>query len=232
MEGLMKKIYIFVLLCVPLCLILGFGTLKATGGSGQEEQQMTGYGIQKERIDVMEVGKLLERLGKEIQQNQSINVGGKTYPVKGMGGLEFSVRSRRPGQVGVSIDFGVRGEDAPQGRGNSYVAYSGGIPRGAKTPEFAAKLAEITEALASTGSFVFPDHKVALKGNIGIQQKMWENIKRGGNNPQYNYVFDVYFGDLTNPGRLVPRDEENDVTEYEEAVKMGWIKEHAICSKH
>jgi hypothetical protein len=224
----MKKIYLLVLLCVPLCLILVFGTLKATGGSAQEEQTLPGYGVEKEKIDVMEIGKLLERLGKEIQESKSITVGGMTYPTKGIGYLALNVMSRRPGQTGIHMEINASGSDeTPRGRGNSYVAYSGGGPRGVTRADFAATLAGITENIASTGSFMTVDHKVALKGNIAIRQRMWENVKRKGNNPEYNYVFDIYFGDVVTRA-MTPTDEQNDETEYEEAVKMGWIKEHAI----
>jgi len=220
----MKKIYVLALICIPLCLILGLQTSKATGVSGQEEQDpVPGYHRESVAFSMAEAGKLLERLGKEIQQNKSITIGGNSYSFEGQGVFEISVGQRGLGRTSMQLEMSA-GMKAPPQRRKTYVSYAryGGRPV-ASPVNLADIVAEMGKTLASTGAFVMEDHKVALEGNIRIRQRVTESTgqARGRNMPN-SYYFDVIFGGLAR--FPLPADEVDD----QEAEQHGWIKELAV----
>jgi hypothetical protein len=214
----MKKFYVFALLCVPLCLIFGLVTLQSSGLSGQEQARGPSYHLETDHISMTEVGKLLERLGKEIQKNNSISVGGKTYPFTGNGGIEFSVMQRQPGQTGIQIEIGSGQTETPT-RGKTYVAYAH-MSRSGAPAEFADLMAKLGEILASKGMFVMENHKVALDGTASVAQRLTHTTRQRGQGQPYTFYADVVFGESDFP---LPEDEEDDV----EAEKRGDTKEIA-----
>lgn len=221
----MKKIYVLALICIPLCLILGLQTSKATGVSGQEKQDpVPGYHRESVAFSMAEAGKLLERLGKEIQQNKSITIGGNSYSFGGQGVFEISIGQRGAGRTSMQLEMLSDMKAVPK-RGRTYVSYarSGGRPS-ANPANLADIVADIGKNLASTGAFVMEYHKVAIEGsNIMIKQRVTESVSvqaRGQQMP-YTYSFDVIFGVPRFP---VPADEVDD----QEAEQRGWIKELAV----
>ena len=216
----MKKFYAFALLGIPLCLILGFGTIQLIGeNGGQEEQvQVAPYHRETDYVSMKEVGKLLEQLGKEIQQNSRVTMGGNSYPVTDQGVLEISVRPRRGG-TSMQIEISS-GRKEPPTQGKTYVSYARLSQR--STPaEFAELLAKLGKTLASTGAFVMEDHRVALKGTASVAERLIEQTRQlPGRRPPYTFYVDVVFGEKGFP---LPGDEEDSV----EAEKRGDIKELA-----
>ena len=216
----MKKFYVFALLGIPLCLILGFGTTQPIGeNGGQEEQVQVGsYGRETQYVSMKEVGKLLERLGKEIQQNGRVTMGGNSYPVTDLGVLEINVGPRRGG-TSMQIEISS-GRKEPPNRGKTYVSYARFGQR--STPaEFAELLAKLGKTLASTGAFVMEDHSVALKGPASVVERLVERTRPSpGRRPPYTFYVDVVLGEKDFP---LPEDEEDSVEEE----KRGDIKELA-----
>jgi len=216
----MKKVYALALFCIPLFLILGFGTTQPIGeNGGQEEQAQVGsYHHETDHISMTEVGKLLERLGKEIQKNNSVTVGGKSHPIAGQGGLELSVVPRGE-RTTLQIEIYAGATGIPT-RGKTYVSYACGRQRG--TPaEFTEILAKLGKTLASKGTFVMEDHSVALEGTASVVQRMMERTRPGrGRQQPYTFYLDVVFGENEFP---LPEDEQDEVEEE----KRGDIKELA-----
>jgi len=165
-----------------------------------------------------EVGKLLEQIGKEIQQKSQITIGGNSYPVTGKGVFEISVGPRREG-TSMQIEL-FSGRKSPPTQGKTYVSYARFGQRG--TPaEFAELLAKVGKTLASTGAFVMEDHSVALKGTASVVQRLMERARPDrGRRPPYTFYIDVVFGEKDFP---LPQDEVDAVEEE----KRGDIKELA-----
>lgn len=216
----MKKFYALALLFIPLCLILGFGTTQPIGeNGGQEEQVQVGsYHRETQYVSMKEVGKLLEQLGKEIQQNSRVTMGGNSYPVTDQGVLEISAGPRRGG-TSVQIEISA-GRKEPPTEGKTYVSYARFGQR--STPaEFAGLLVKLGKTLASTGAFVMEDHSVALKGTALVVERLTERTRQfPGRRPPYTFYVDVVIGEEDFP---LPEDEVDGV----EAEKRGDIKELA-----
>ncbi|UCC39659.1 MAG: hypothetical protein JSV96_18085 [Candidatus Aminicenantes bacterium] len=219
----MKKLYVFALFCIPLCLILLFMAPQLTEGVQEAQQQAPRpeYHRETDHISMMEVGKILEQFGKQIQQNKSVTIDGNSFPVTGNGRVEFHVMPARRGQ-GTSISFEISsGQTGPPTRGNTYVAYLRGAMRGAPS-EFAGLVAKLGKSLANTGAFVMEDHSVALKGTVSVVQRVMERTHASrGQRPPYSFYIDVVFGVPMFP---VPADEQD----FVEEEQRGWIKELVI----
>jgi hypothetical protein len=186
---------------------------------GQEEQVQVGsYGRETQYVSMKEVGKLLERLGKEIQQNNRVTMGGNSYPVTDQGVLEINVGPRRGG-TSMQIEISS-GRKEPPTKGKTYVSYARFGQR--STPaEFAELLAKLGKTLASTGAFVMEDHSVALKGTASVVERLMERTREGpGRQPPYIFYVDAVLGEADFP---LPDDEVDGVEEE----KRGDIKELA-----
>ncbi len=221
----MKKIYVLALFCIPLCLFLVFGTTSPLAKTQEQEQQVQvpSYNLETDRISMTDLGKLLERLGKEIQQKGQVTIGGNSYPVTDFGGLEFSVGPRRQGP-GTSINFELSsGMTSFPEKARTYISYERGGLR--VTPaKFAEILAKLGKTLASKGAFVIDDHSVAFEGKAKVVQKLIERSRpRRGLGPFYSFTFDVMFGKKDFP---VPLDEEEDPKSLRPEERK-WIKELA-----
>lgn len=202
----MKKVYALALLCIPLCLVLGFRTIQPSEGDTEQEQQVPeqGYSFESGYYSMQELGKLLERFGREIQQDGSVTVAGKSYPITGFGQVEINVGGR-----GIFMQIGS-GETAPPTEGETYEIYKrSGL--GATPSEVAEFLAKMGENLASSGNIAMEDYSIALEGTATVTQRMVEN--RGGRQ-RHTYLLDIAFGQ----GDLPRPDDEEDM---QERVELG-----------
>ncbi len=224
----MKKIYVLALFCIPLCLFLVFGTSTPLAKTQEQEEQaqkvqVPSYNLETDRISMTDLGKLLERLGKEIQQKGQVTIGGNSYPVTDYGGLEFSVGPRRRGP-GTSINFELSsGMTSFPEKDRTYISYERGGLRVAPA-KFAEILAKLGKTLASKGAFVIDDHSVAFEGKAKVAQGLIEYTRpRRGSGSFYRFTFDVMFGKKDFP---VPLDEEEDPKALEQEER-AWTKELA-----
>jgi hypothetical protein len=224
----MKKIYVFGLLCISLCLFLVFGTSTPLAKTQEQEEQVQKvqvprYSLETDRISMTDLGKLLERLGKEIQQKGQVTIGGNSYPVTDYGGLEFSVGPRRQGP-GTSINFELSsGMTSFPEKARTYISYERRLQN--VTPGILAEiLAKVGKTLVSKSAFVIDDHSVAFEGKAKVVQKLIERSQpRRGLDPSYGFTFDVMFGKKDFP---VPLDEEEDPKALL-PEERAWIKELA-----
>ena len=220
-EVVMKKLYAPVLLAIPLLVAATWIGARTTQEAAQQEPvRLPGYHLESQHIAMAEVGSLLERLGREIQQDERITVGGNSYPVSGFGGIEFSVSrgSRRGGELrtGVSVSFGSTGRTTPPtgppGRARQdYDPYQGS-GRWWAPSDVANLVAELARTLAATGVFVMEDHRVAFRGSASIDQRLTERTP--GRRQLYNLEMHVVFGE----GEFTGPDDDED---YQEALDKG-----------
>ncbi len=212
----MKKIYVYALLCIPLCLILGLGTALSIGAGGQNPQQGPKYNREADVTSMVEVGKLLEQLGKQMQQ-KSISIGGKSYAVNDKGSFEISV-----GQMGMQLEIGF-GQRNPNRKPKTLVGYTRSARTG--TPENLAELLNgIGKSLTSSGEFVMEDHRVALKGTASATIRLMKNARPNPGRPPYSLTFDVVFGDKEFP---LPDDEVDRVEEEKRGEIIEVAKKEA-----
>ena len=216
----MKKIYVLALFGISLCLFLVFGAATPFSKTQEQEEQVQvgSYGHEAQYVSMKEVGKLLERLGKEIQQNSRVTMGGNSYPITDKGVLEINVGPRRGG-TSMQIEISSGRKESPT-RGKTYVSYARYGQR--STPaEFAELLAKVGKTLASTGAFVMEDHSVALKGTASVVERLTERTRHfQGRRPPYIFYMEAMFGEEDFP---LPEDEVDEV----EAEKRGDVKELA-----
>lgn len=198
----MKKIYIYALLCIPLCMILGLGTALSIGAGGQTVSQGPQYSRETDVTSMVEVGKLLEQLGKQMQQ-KSVSIGGNSYAVADKGSLEINVSQR-----GLNVEIGYGPPNAAR-KPTTLVGYARSGRTG--TPEnLVGMLDVIGKSLVSSGEFVMEDHGVALKGTASIKIRLMKNARPNPGRPPYSVTFDVVFGDKEFP---LPDDEVDRVEE-------------------
>ena len=200
----MKKVNSYLLHGISLCLFSVFAITNPTVVNGQPA-----YNLETDHISMADLGELLERIGKEIQQKRQVTIGGNTYPVTGFGSIELSVKSsQRRGTQGTSIQFEISAGRQGLPRGTTYISYDRKGMR--MTPaEFAEILAKLGNTLDSKGVFVLDDHSVTLEGRAKIVQKLTKGTQRMGRGPIYSFRFDVMFGQNDFP---VPQDEAEDIT--------------------
>ena len=202
----MKKVNSYLLHGISLCLFSVFAITNPTVVNGQPA-----YNLETDHISMADLGELLERIGKEIQQKGQVTIGGNTYPVTGFGSIELSVASRRrQGTQGTSIQFEISagGRKGLPTKGTTYISYDRKNMRMTPT-EFAEILAKLGNTLGSKGVFVLDDHSVAFEGRAKIVQKLTKGTQRMGRGSSYEYKFDVMFGQNDFP---VPQDEAEDLT--------------------
>ena len=208
----MKKIYVYALLCIPLCLILGLGSALSIGAGGQTAQRGPQYSRETDVTSMVEVGKLLEQLGKQMQQ-KSISIGGNSYVVNDKGSLEISVS-----QMGMQLEIGF-GQRNPNQRSTTLVAYALGARTG--TPGVLSELIGVmAKSMAGKGTFDIEDHSVALKGTASVKIRLMKNVQQRRNRPPYAFVLDVVFGDKDFP-------QTDDDVDFAQEVEHGDVIEVA-----
>ncbi|MCZ6759489.1 MAG: hypothetical protein O7D29_03805, partial [Gemmatimonadetes bacterium] len=162
----------------------------------EETRPATRYKRESESISMAEVGKLLERLGREIQERGTISLGGSTFAVSGQGSLEISsVEGGRRAGTSIGIEFGTAREGTPP-RKEFHVPYERRSQRWAPA-DLAELVAALGETLAETGTFVLEDDSVALAGNASVEQRLTERFGPGpGGRQQRQHAFylDIGFG--------------------------------------
>ncbi len=171
----MKKLYALGVLGAPLLLAatwMGTRTL-------EEATQQQSYQLESQHFAMNDMGSLLERIGREIQQDEQVTIGGTSYPLSGFGGIELAVdrwiRGEEAG-TGVELHFGSSGRTtAPVNRGTGqpqrdydpYERYG----RAWEPSALADLLAELGETLASTGTIVLEHHRVPFRGAASIDRR-------------------------------------------------------------
>ncbi|MCZ6530538.1 MAG: hypothetical protein O6949_09470 [Chloroflexi bacterium] len=162
----------------------------------EETRPATRYKRESESISMAEVGKLLERLGREIQERGTISLGGSTFAVSGQGSLEISsVEGGRRGGTSIGIEFGTAREGIPP-RKEFHVPYERRSQRWAPA-DLAELVAALGETLAETGTFVLEDDSVALAGNASVEQRLTERFgpgQGGRQQRQHAFYLDIGFG--------------------------------------
>lgn len=213
----MQKTYALALLGLPFLLAFGYLGTQAMQEDAQQEPPVPGpsYSFESDFFPMEGAGRLLERLGREIQQHRRVTAGGNTYPLTGYGGIEWGIRQRGT-RTGLEIEFGSSGQTTPPNRRPNYTVYqrSG---RDWAPADLANLIAELGKTLASTGAFVMEDHSVAFEGNAIVEQRLAERTRRGG---QLYYLLGTHvtFGAREELHR-------SDDEDYDEQLEEGRIRE-------
>ena len=212
----MKKTYALTLLGLPFLLAFGYlGTRLLQEDVQQEPVPGPSYSFESQFFPVEEAGRLLERLGREIQQHGRVTAGGNTYPLTGYGGIEWGIRQRGT-RTGLEIEFGSSGQTTPPTRRPNYTVYKRN-GRGWAPADLADLIAQFGETLASTGAFVVEDHSVAFEGTAIVEQRLAERTRRGG---QLHHQLETHvtFG----VGDAVRHSDDED---YDKQLEEGRIRE-------
>jgi hypothetical protein len=221
-EAVMKKLYALGLLVAPLFLAAAWmGTRTLEEAQQQEIVSLPAYGLESGHIAMQDVGALLERLGREIQQDESVTFGGNSYPLSGFGGVEFSVNRMRRGDLertGVQLDIGSEGRSTTPVNFRTGELRPGYDPyqrsgRNWESSALADVLAELGQTLASTGAIVLEHHQVPFRGAANIDQRLLDGTRGGiGRGRQYELEVHVLFGEGVFEG---PDDDEDYVEDQE-----------------
>jgi hypothetical protein len=182
------------------------------------------YGFESNHISMARIGELLERMGREMQQNGSVTLGGTTYPLSGYGGIEFFVNRRgRPDgnlRTGFQMDVGSDGtSDPPAPRPNqdrkAYALFEGPQMRGT-VGELADALDEMASELENTGAFSWDIHTGDFAGTAIIDQYLGQNTR----NPRmpFRLMVDITFGE----GDFQRHDDREDIEEMAEGGQWVW----------
>ena len=148
------------------------------------------YKRESESLSMAAVGKLLEQLGREIQDNGSISIGGGSFAVAGQGGFQISSREASHGGSRTEIEF-TSDRAGPSGQMALYVPYER-RSRQWRPAELAKLLAALGGTLASRGIFVMEDDTVALDGTASIVRRLEERFQPGTR--QYTFSLNAAFG--------------------------------------
>ncbi len=197
----MKKLYALGSLVVPLFLAAAWmGARTVEEAPPQELTAFPGYSLESQHFAMDDLGSLLERIGRGIQQDEQITIGGNSYPVSGFGGMEINVGRRTRGEeesTGVELRFNSAGRTTPPtGRAErprqDYDPYqrSG---RGWEASAVGDIIAELGETLAGTGTIVLEHHSVPFRGAASIDQRLVE--RTSGRRQPYELEVHVLFGE-------------------------------------
>lgn len=216
----MRKVILFCLICSLPFMVLGCGD--GQGGNGLEAQTQVGelprYGFESDHMSLEEIGRMLERMGREIQESGSVTFAGNAYPLTGYGDIEFNLmpRPRPDGSIATGFELGVgaRGtSDPPQpGReGKAYTFFEGASVQGTPT-EVADAIDGLAATLESTGTFSWDIHSADFVGTAFVDQYLGQNTR----NPRqpYRVMLDITFGE----GEFARHDDREDL---DEAVERG-----------
>ena len=220
----MKKLYALGLLGIPLFLAAGWmGTRTVAEAPQQEVSAFPLYSLESNHFAMDDMGSLLERLGREIQQDEQFTIGGTTYPLSGFGGIEFNVnRYTRGGETntGAELHFSSAGRTTtPTNRRTGqlqreYDPYERG-GRGWEASAVGDLIAELGETLAANGTIVLEHHRVPFGGAASIDQR----LVTGTMARRYPYKLEVHV--LFGEGEFEGPDDDEDYTEDQE---YGLIK--------
>ncbi len=215
----MKKLYALGSLVVPLFLAAAWmGARTVEEAPPQELTAFPGYSLESQHFAMDDLGSLLERIGRGIQQDERITIGGNSYPVSGFGGMEINVGRRTSGEevsTGVELRFSSTGRTTPPtGRAGrpkqDYDPYER-AGRGWEASAVGDLIAELGETLAGTGTIVLEHHRVPFRGAASIDQRLLQEI-RGRRQQPYVLEVHVLFGE----GEFEGPDDDEDYTEDQE----------------
>jgi hypothetical protein len=230
----MKKLYALGALGVPLLLAATWmGTRTTTTQEPvallrpvqQAPVRFASYGLESQHFAMDDMGSLLQRIGREIQQEERFTIGGTSYPLSGFGGVELGVNRYIRGdeaRTGVELHFGS------DGRTTTPVNRRTGEPQEDYDPyerngrfweasALADLIAELGETLASTGTIVLEHHRVPFRGAASIDQRLIESMNEKGNPYPYKLEVNVLFGE----GEVEGPDDDDD---YGEDQEYGLIR--------
>ena len=225
-EVVMRKVFALCLICSLPLLVSGCENGQSGNGVGAQEQvgPLPGYGFESDVMPMAEVGRVLEQMGREMQQNGSATFLGVTYPLTGTASIEFGINRRAMGGQGLRTMFGVEFRSTletdlaersgrPGGtegtEGNAYTHYEGRIATG--TPaEVADALDQFAESLATAGVFAWDFHSAEFAGTAIIDQYLGQNTR----NPRqpFRWMMDVAFGE----GEVERHADREDIAEAQE----------------
>ena len=132
----MKKAYAVCALFILILLVSGYENLQNRNRVAAQEQVVpVAFSFESDHMSMVEIGQMLERMGREMQQNGDVTFAGNAYPLTGYGGIEFSISRRvdREGNLrtGFELGFGSSGSTGPPTNGKAYTQYETG---GRRTP--------------------------------------------------------------------------------------------------
>ena len=214
----MKKLYALGSLVVPLFLAAAWmGVRTVEEAPPQELTAFPGYSLESQHFAMDDLGSLLERMGRGMQQDERITIGGNSYPVSGFGGVEINVGRRTRGEevsTGVELRFNSDGRTTPPtGRAGrtreDYDPYQR-AGRGWEASAVGDLIAELGETLASAGTIVLEHHRVPFRGAASIDQRLLQRTT--GRRQPYELEVHVLFGE----GEFEGPDDDEDYAESQE----------------
>ena len=162
------------------------------------------YRRESEFMSAGQVGAILEKIGRELQQNASFSLGGAQLDVDGGGLFEISARRDPSGRSFFQIEF-VTGRDGPIPQKEFFVPYERRSQDWAAA-DVARSLTEIAETLASTGRFELEDAVVEFGRIASVEQKLMERFDPGER--QHAFYIEINLGSEGLPRPLAEYAEE------------------------
>ena len=178
------------------------------------EARKHSYSRESEYLSMAEVGRILERLGREIHEKGSATIGGGSFDVSGEGGFNIYLSQGGPrGGTSIGVEL-VSRKSAPEGWRKFFVPYE---RRGSgwTRATFATLVAAVGETLARTGIFVLEDDSATFSGTASVQRRLVERFRPGRR--QHTFYLDIGFGPQELP---IPEEEYlEELRPQEELVK-------------
>ncbi len=220
----MKKLYALGMLGAPLLLAATWVGTRTTEEAPQREvSAFPRYALESNHFAMDDMGSLLERMGREIQQDEQFTIGGTAFPLSGFGGVEINVNRYTRGEetsTGVELHFNSSGRTTtPVSRRTGqlreeYDPYERG-GRNWDPSALADVIAELGETLSATGTIMLEHHRVPFRGVASIDQR----LITGTMGRRYPYKLEVHV--LFGEGEFEGPDDDEDYTEDQE---YGLIK--------
>lgn len=147
------------------------------GDDGPRQAWAEFYRRESEFMSAAQVGAILEKIGREMQQDAGLSLGEAQLDVGGGGLFEISARRDPSGRGFFQIEF-VTGREDPIQQKEFFVPYERRSQDWAAA-DVARSLAGIAETLASTGRFELEDAVVEFGGTASVEQKLIERFDPG-----------------------------------------------------
>jgi len=178
------------------------------------------YRRESEFMSAAQVGAVLEQIGREMQQNASLSLGGAQLDATGGGLFQISARQDPSGRSFFQIEF-VTGRADPIQEKEFFVPYERRSQDWAAS-DVARSLAGIAETLAATGRFELEDAIVEFRGTASVEQKLIERFDPGER--QHTFQIDINLGPQALPRPLAEYAEDIgsiNVLAKDEAAAVG-----------
>ena len=193
-----------------------------TAGAPEDVGALPGFGFESDYMSMAQIGAILERMGRQIQQTGAVTFADRSYPITGYGGIEFSL-NRRPGREGVfrtglQMLFDAQGSSDPPTppEGRAYTVFEGATVQG-EAPELADAVDAFANTLESTGRFTWDFHSTDFAGTAIIDQYLGQNTR----NPRqpYRMIMDIAFGE----GEVQRHEDREDETDPAESGAFAML---------